>query len=62
MKAHAEQIVYTGCAKLVAEMGGLSADHLERLDEFAAVCMSCSDTAFHSHGVLKTGERGFRAF
>ena len=30
IKAHAEQLEHTGATKLVAEMGGLSADHLER--------------------------------
>ncbi|CAD7960064.1 unnamed protein product [Amoebophrya sp. A120] len=39
VKAHAEQIEHTGCAKLVAELNGLSADHLERLDEDAAEWM-----------------------
>jgi len=29
VKAHAEQFQWTGAARLVAEMGGLSADHLE---------------------------------
>jgi imidazolonepropionase len=39
VKAHAEQIQYTGCAQLVADLGGLSADHLERLDEAGAAEM-----------------------
>jgi len=30
IKAHAEQLTHTGAARLVAELGGLSADHLER--------------------------------
>lgn len=30
IKAHAEQIEHSGAARLVAEFGGLSADHLER--------------------------------
>lgn len=30
VKAHAEQLSHTGAARLVAELGGLSADHLER--------------------------------
>lgn len=30
IKAHAEQLHHTGAARLVAELGGLSADHLER--------------------------------
>ncbi len=32
VKAHAEQLSRTGAARLVAELGGLSADHLERAD------------------------------
>lgn len=33
IKAHAEQLHATGAARLVAELGGLSADHLERSGE-----------------------------
>lgn len=33
VKAHAEQLTHTGAAKLVAELGGLSADHLEQADD-----------------------------
>eukprot|EP00397_Hematodinium_sp_SG-2012_P045868 GEMP01051654.1.p1 GENE.GEMP01051654.1~~GEMP01051654.1.p1 ORF type:complete len:326 (-),score=77.63 GEMP01051654.1:639-1592(-) len=39
VKAHAEQIEHSGCAKLVADMKGISADHLERLDEAGAEAM-----------------------
>jgi len=39
VKAHAEQIEYSGCAQLVADMKGISADHLERLDESGAEAM-----------------------
>ena len=31
---------YTGAAKLVADLGGLSADHLERLDDAGAAAMA----------------------
>lgn len=31
VKAHAEQIQHTGCASLVCELNGISADHLERI-------------------------------
>ena len=39
VKAHAEQIKHTGCTSLVAELGGLSADHLEQVaaDDIAAM-------------------------
>lgn len=33
VKAHAEQLSHSGAAKLVAELGGVSADHLEQSDE-----------------------------
>jgi len=39
VRAHAEQIESTGCAKLVAEMDGTSADHLEQLDEDGAAAL-----------------------
>lgn len=39
VKAHAEQLTHTGAARLVAELGGLSADHLESAtkDDFEAL-------------------------
>lgn len=39
VKAHAEQLIHTGAARLVAELGGLSADHLElaTADDLAAL-------------------------
>ncbi|KAF4725555.1 hypothetical protein FOZ63_031263, partial [Perkinsus olseni] len=43
VKAHAEQIVHTGCAHLVADLGGVSADHLERLDEEGAQALASSN-------------------
>eukprot|EP00392_Amoebophrya_sp_AT5.2_P000557 g558.t1 len=54
-KAHAEQIEHTGCAKLVADLGGLSADHLERLDEDAARAMGEKQTV----GVLLPGAQWY---
>mmetsp|Transcript_6865 Transcript_6865/g.12687 ORF Transcript_6865/g.12687 Transcript_6865/m.12687 type:complete len:390 (-) Transcript_6865:557-1726(-) len=39
VRAHAEQIESSGCASLVAELGGISADHLEQLDESGAQAM-----------------------
>lgn len=44
VKAHAEQITHTGVAELVASLGGLSADHLERLDERGAKAMAAAGT------------------
>lgn len=42
--AHAEQLSHSGAARLVAELGGLSADHLERAtaDDFAALAAAGS--------------------
>ncbi len=42
IKAHAEQLEHTGATKLVAEMQGLSADHLEacKLDDWQALAAS----------------------
>ena len=42
IKAHAEQLEHTGATKLVAEMGGLSADHLEQCtpEDWAALAES----------------------
>mmetsp|Transcript_5085 Transcript_5085/g.7739 ORF Transcript_5085/g.7739 Transcript_5085/m.7739 type:complete len:347 (+) Transcript_5085:396-1436(+) len=42
VRAHAEQIESTGCAKLVAELGGTSADHLEQLDEGGAKALGAA--------------------
>ena len=42
VRAHAEQIDHTGTAQLVAELGGLSADHLERLDAAGAAAMGAA--------------------
>ncbi len=42
IKAHAEQLEHTGATKLVCEMGGLSADHLEQTtpEDWAALAQS----------------------
>ncbi|EER07602.1 Imidazolonepropionase, putative [Perkinsus marinus ATCC 50983] len=40
VKAHAEQIEHTGCSKLVASLGGISADHLERIDNEGCEALS----------------------
>ena len=42
IKAHAEQLEHTGATKLVAEMNGLSADHLEQCtkEDWAALAAS----------------------
>ncbi len=42
IKVHAEQLKHSGASKLVAEMGGLSADHLEQstLDDWQALAKS----------------------
>ena len=43
VKAHAEQIAHTGCASLVAELGGISADHLERCTDEDIAAMKDKD-------------------
>lgn len=42
VKAHAEQLTHTGAAQLIAELGGLSADHLEQSthDDWEALAVS----------------------
>jgi imidazolonepropionase len=44
VKLHAEQLSNQGGAALVAKYGGLSADHLEHLDEAGAQAMAASGT------------------
>ncbi len=44
LKAHAEQLEHTGATKLVAEMGGLSADHLERCTREDWTALAASGT------------------
>lgn len=40
VKAHAEQVAFTGVAAMAAEMGALSCDHLERLDDHGVAAMA----------------------
>ncbi|MBP2229031.1 imidazolonepropionase [Azospirillum agricola] len=44
VKLHAEQLSNLGGAKLVAEYGGLSADHIEHLDEAGIAAMAAAGT------------------
>ncbi|BAI75302.1 imidazolonepropionase (plasmid) [Azospirillum sp. B510] len=44
VKLHAEQLSNLGGARLVAEFGGLSADHVEHLDEEGVVAMAKAGT------------------
>lgn len=44
VKAHAEQLTHTGAARLVAELGGLSADHLELATEGDLAAMAGAGT------------------
>ncbi|GLR82023.1 imidazolonepropionase (plasmid) [Azospirillum oryzae] len=44
VKLHAEQLSNLGGARLVAEFGGLSADHIEHLDEEGVVAMANAGT------------------
>ena len=44
MKLHAEQLSNQGGAALAAEFGGLSADHLEYLDEAGVAAMAAAGT------------------
>lgn len=44
IKAHAEQLSHTGAAKLVAELGGVSADHLERSDASDWEALAAADS------------------
>ena len=44
IKIHAEQLSNLGGAKLAAEMGALSADHLEHLDEAGVIAMAQAGT------------------
>ena len=44
VKAHAEQVAYTGIAEAAARMGAVSVDHLERLDDAGIAAMQEHDT------------------
>lgn len=51
VRVHAEQVAYTGAAAMAAELGALSADHLERLDAPGAAAMAAAGTV----GVMLPG-------
>lgn len=40
VRIHAEQVAFTGAAKMAAELGALSADHLERIDDAGIEAMA----------------------
>ena len=44
LKVHAEQITHTGSAELAAEMGAVSAEHLERVSDEALAAMAAAGT------------------
>ena len=43
-RIHAEQVAFTGAAKMAAELGAISADHLERIDSEGVAAMSKAGT------------------
>lgn len=44
VRVHAEQVAFTGAARMAAELGALSADHLERLDADGIDAMAAAGT------------------
>jgi len=44
VRVHAEQVAFTGAAAMAAELGALSADHLERIDEKGIAAMAEAGT------------------
>ncbi len=44
LRIHAEQVAHTGAAKLAAELGAVSADHLEQIDDAGIHAMASSGT------------------
>jgi imidazolonepropionase len=44
IRVHAEQVAYTGAAAMAAELGALSADHLERIDDAGIAAMARAGT------------------
>lgn len=44
VKAHAEQVAFTGIAAVAADLGALSCDHLERLDDVGIAAMARAGT------------------
>ncbi|MEN0063580.1 MAG: imidazolonepropionase [Myxococcota bacterium] len=45
LKIHAEQLTYTGAAQMAAELGAVSADHLEQIDEAGIEAMARHGTS-----------------
>jgi len=43
-RIHAEQVTYTGAARMAAELGAVSADHLEQIDEDGIAAMAKAGT------------------
>lgn len=43
-RIHAEQVAFTGAARMAAELGALSADHLERIDDEGIAAMAAHGT------------------
>lgn len=44
LRVHAEQVAFTGAARLAAELGALSADHVERIDDDGVAAMARAGT------------------
>lgn len=44
VRIHAEQVAFTGAAAMAAELGALSADHLERIDDAGIAAMAAAGT------------------
>lgn len=44
VRIHAEQVVFTGAAAMAAELGALSADHLEQIDDAGIAAMARAGT------------------
>lgn len=44
LRVHAEQVAFTGAARLAADLGALSADHLERIDDDGIAAMAAAGT------------------
>lgn len=44
VRIHAEQVSHTGAAEMAAELGALSADHLERIDDAGIAAMAAAGT------------------
>lgn len=44
VRVHAEQVAHTGAAAMAAELGAVSADHLEQLDEAGVAAMAAHGT------------------